>query len=129
MRPLKNNPSACPASRWQLLKFGLNNLHLEEFIGKANRDKQAILLDVRTRSEFLSGHLPGAQNLDYLSDSFVDELLNLPKENSYFIYCRSCRRSTRVCINLVNSGYPHVFNLQGGLNAYPELLTKVIGFE
>lgn len=125
----KPDNASCGRSRWQLLKSKLNNLDLEDFLERARQTPGAVILDVRRPGEFQSGHLPGAINLDYLGDEFIDRLDALPDEIPYFVYCRSCRRSLRVCTNMLNAGFREVYNLEGGLQAYPEKVTKVITSE
>lgn len=117
---------SCKLSRWQLIKRQLRNLHLYDFLEKVAHVEKPILLDVRTPEEYAQGHLPEAINLDYLGADFIDSLEKLPKDATYFVYCRSCRRSTRVCVNLLHTGFSEVFNLDGGLCSYPDMLTKVI---
>lgn len=86
------------------------------FLDHFKQDQKAILLDVRTEEEFKTGTLQGAENLDYLSQTLADELEQLPKEISYYVFCRTGRRSLRVCVLLKNMGYK-VINLDGGLSS------------
>lgn len=62
----------------------------------------ATLLDVRTREEFASGHLPGAINIP------VQELggraSELPRGSDVVVYCRSGGRSATACAILGASG-------------------------
>ncbi len=106
----------CEIPRWQLLKSMLNNLKPTVFLEKYNATPNAILVDVRTIDEFNRHHLPDAIHLDYLAEGFLDQLDKMDKEAIYFVYCQSCRRSTRTCTLLRNSGFRNVFNLDGGLN-------------
>jgi rhodanese-related sulfurtransferase len=122
----KPEDSSCKRSRWQILKSQLNNLSLEEFLDGVEQKAGAVILDVRRPDEYDKGHLPGAVNLNYLGEDFIDRLLSFPVETPYFVYCRSCRRSLRVCTNMLNAGFQEVYNLEGGLGAYPEEVTKVI---
>lgn len=104
----------CEISRWQIIKNTLHNLTYEEFIEKASHDENGILLDVRTADEFEHNSLPNAINLDYLSHILADELEQLQKDKTYYVYCRTGRRSLRVCVLLRNIGYK-VINLEEGL--------------
>ena len=118
----------CKLGRWQVLSSMLNNLDPESFLQRVQSENEDIqLLDVRTQTEFECGHLNGAQNLDYLGSSFLDFLEQLPKNGYYLVYCRSGRRSARVCMLLQNAGFANVFNLNGGLKSiknYESLLSK-----
>ena len=106
---------ACKPGRWFFLKQQLNNLHPREFLLAARRATQATILDVRTQEEFSTGALPGAINLNYLGEEFLDRLENLDPQKKYFVYCRTGRRSIRVCTLMKNSGFREVYNLDGGL--------------
>lgn len=104
----------CDISRWQIIKNTLTNLSYENFVDQFTKDKNAILLDVRTPEEFDYNALPNAINLNYLSHQLADDLEQLEKDKTYYIYCRTGRRSLRVSILLKNSGYT-VINLDEGL--------------
>lgn len=106
----------CGLSRWELHKNLLKNLHFQEFESQASRDHQAVLLDVRTIDEFRAGSLKGAINMDYLSTTLADEIDALDPGRHYYVFCRTGRRSLRVCMLLQNSGF-RVYNLDGGINA------------
>jgi rhodanese-related sulfurtransferase len=108
----------CKISRWQVLKQQLNNLGPAAF-EEAMRDVQEVhLLDVRTLAEFEAGALPGAEHLDYLGEEFLDRLDGLDPSRTYLVYCRSGRRSLRVCTLMKNAGFSRVYNLDGGLVAW-----------
>ena len=84
----------------------------------AERDPEAPLLDVRTPSEFASGHLAGAVNVDVQAADFVDraEALGLPEAGPVYVYCRSGNRSARATDLLRGLGYGGAVNV-GGFDA------------
>lgn len=110
----------CEIPRWQIIKQSLHNLSYEEFVDQSKADNTAVRLDVRTPEEFNYNSLPGAINLNYLSTRLADELEMLAKDKNYYVYCRTGRRSLRVCILLKNIGY-QVFNLDNGLISKTEI--------
>ncbi|MCK6548866.1 rhodanese-like domain-containing protein [Myxococcota bacterium] len=70
----------------------------------------ALLLDVRTPSEFASGHLPNAVNIP------VQELGKRigeagPKDRAIVVYCRSGRRSAMAKSMLQKAGYAKVLDI------------------
>ncbi len=70
----------------------------------------ALLLDVRSTSEFGSGHLPGALNVP-LSD-LTGRLAELgSKERPIIIYCQSGMRSAAAAGMLKHQGFSKVSNL------------------
>lgn len=114
----------CQLRRWDVLKSQLNNLNAVEFDRTIQNTPNAIVLDVRTAEEYKQGHYPGARNIDYLADGFLDLLDQMDLHSKYFVYCRSGRRSVRVCTLMVNGGFTKVYNLDGGLNEAEGLLVK-----
>ena len=91
------------------------NLDTSEFVSRINRDDDAIIIDVRTRDEYASGHIDGAMNLDALSRNFLIEMIELDTSKSYYLYCRTGGRSENACVTLISAGFNQVYNLRGGL--------------
>jgi rhodanese-related sulfurtransferase len=116
---------ACKVSRWQIIKSQLNNLDPEEFYQEVKRTPDAIVIDVRTAGEFEKGHLFDAVNIDYLSCDFWDQMEALDSDQTYFVYCRSGRRSVRTCMLMKNGGFRKVYNLDGGLNLWQECFGEI----
>lgn len=106
----------CSVPRWQMIKEGLNNLNYDAFVEAYPSDKNGVCLDARTPQEFEQGHLEGAININYLSHDLASELEKLPKDKTYYVCCRSGRRSLRICVLLKNMGYT-VYNLDGGMRS------------
>jgi rhodanese-related sulfurtransferase len=78
----------------------------------------AVLLDVRTPSEYAGGCVPGAVNLDIMSADFQHKINALDKDKAYFVYCRSGNRSGQACQFMKSLGLK-AFNLVGGIGAWP----------
>lgn len=108
----------CQVPRWKLMKGELNNLPPVAFAAAIQECEDMVLLDCRTPSEFESGHLPGAINFNYLTQDFVGQMEQLDPSKTYFIYCRSERRSLRTCVLLKNGGFKKIYHLDGGLNEW-----------
>ena len=106
---------SCSVSRWQIIKASLNNVTKEEFARAVKKDPGAIILDVRTPDEFQLDHLENALNFNYLSRTLSDDIDTLNPDKSYYVYCKTGRRSLRVCTLLKNAGFKHVYNLDEGL--------------
>ena len=77
-----------------------------------------IILDVRTPQEFSQGYIEGAINIDYYSKTFREELGRLDRKKTYFIYCRSGRRSGRTLKIMEELGFQEVYNLVGGIKGW-----------
>ena len=86
-----------------------------------NSGDDCVLLDVRTPEEYKEGHLKGAINID-VKDSVnfkKKALVQLPKDKTVMVYCRSGRRSANAAGILAAEGYM-VFSLEGGILAWKE---------
>ncbi|MCG6145958.1 rhodanese-like domain-containing protein [Leptospira bandrabouensis] len=78
----------------------------------------AIVIDVRTKSEYAEGHFSGAKNIPV--DVLPANLNQLKdKQSKIVVYCRSGARSERARQILQASGYSSVINA-GGLSDMPQ---------
>ena len=85
-----------------------------DFIAAAEADSAAVILDVRQPDEFAAGHLADAVNLDWLNPSkFSEGMAQLDKNRTYYIYCRSGRRSNAAASKMKREGF-RVFDMKGG---------------
>lgn len=75
------------------------------------------LIDVRTKQEYESGHVPNSINIDVqdLRAKIEERVSN--EGNIILLYCRSGNRSAQAAKVLQEMGYPLVFDL-GGINSY-----------
>ncbi len=73
------------------------------------------LLDVRTETEYSSGHIEGAVLANVMNKSqFRETIENLDKNRPIYIYCRSGSRSITAAQLLCKSGFNQVYDLKGG---------------
>jgi phage shock protein E len=68
------------------------------------------IIDVRTPEEFAEGHLVDAVNLDLQSGQFAEEIVDLPRDGSYFLYCRTGNRSGQAEAIMRDLGFDDVVN-------------------
>ena len=93
----------------------IDTLAPQAFIKQAKADTTAIILDVRTPGEYKEEHLAGAQQLDFLnSEAFDAGIKQLDKSHTYYVYCRSGKRSHHACIKMKKQGLK-VFDMEGGI--------------
>ncbi len=73
----------------------------------------ALLVDVRNRTEWNEGHVPGARHihLGYLRERIDD----LPRSRRLLLYCRSGNRSGIGVSVLQAEGFTNVANVEGGI--------------
>ena len=73
------------------------------------------LIDVRTQDEFDLGHIDGAINLDFYSETFQNDILSLPKNETIVLYCRTNNRSSKTANILKENGFKEISVLEGGI--------------
>lgn len=118
-RSKEEDSEICVITRWQMIKASLNNLSYAEFVDKAKQDANGITMDVRTEKEHEGLRIPGSCVIDYLDKNLADKIEGLDKEKTYYVYCRTGRRSLRVCVIMRNLGFEKVYNLEGGIVSMP----------
>lgn len=97
------------------------NLNLEDWKKQKESDVKNICLDVRTAEEYKEGNIENSINIDfYKSMDFMKFLDKLNKDENYFVYCRSGKRSDASCQIMKEFGFNNVFNLEGGFLAWSE---------
>ena len=75
-----------------------------------------ILLDVRSKEEYDTGHIHGAILLpdDEIRERAAEVLHDT--ESTIIVYCRSGRRSAGAAQNLFNMGYKNIYDMGGIIN-------------
>ena len=105
----------------------INYISESEFL-ELNDDFE--LIDVRTKSEYESGFIESALNIDFFSDTFESDVLSLNKNSKIILYCRTNNRSTKSANLLKKNGYKNLNVIEGGITdwvkngndiAYPKL--------
>jgi phage shock protein E len=107
---------------------GLRTVPVEQFAAAIAALPAPRLLDVRTPEEFASGHLAGAENLDFNARaSFEAQLAALDRNAPYAIYCRSDNRSGQALEMMRGLGFTDVVDLAGGIIAWQAAGRPVTG--
>ena len=85
------------------------------------KNKNAVIIDVRTPEEFAESHLPEANNfpVDTLSQN-IETIKKLQRDKPLLVYCRSGKRSARAAEKLKNLGVNSLYNLKGGIKAWSD---------
>ncbi|MEI0531103.1 rhodanese-like domain-containing protein [Brachyspira pilosicoli] len=91
---------------------GYKNLNIEKAIKLVNSSTNLIILDVRTREEYLAGNIPNSINIDVLSQDFKSKIDMLDKNKEYLVYCRSGNRSAIASSIMSTNGFINIYNLQ-----------------
>ena len=82
--------------------------------------KKILLLDVRTREEFESGHIPGALNVPHNEAGNWLRNQNLSRDLDVVVYCETGSRSATVQQVLGKAGFTSVRHLEGDMKAWRE---------
>ncbi|NTW05811.1 MAG: rhodanese-like domain-containing protein [Peptococcaceae bacterium] len=85
--------------------------------------EDVIVLDVRTESEYLEGHIKDALLLPETEIKYRAEKTLPDKNKKILIYCRSGRRSELAARDLIELGYKEVYDF-GGIIDWPYNLEK-----
>lgn len=87
-----------------------------DFKVKIEKNPEATILDVRTPSEFLEGHIKNARNVDWNGTDFDKQIKKLNKKETVFVYCYSGGRSSSAVSHLKSMGFKSIYELDGGIS-------------
>jgi phage shock protein E len=104
-------------------KDTFSNITPEEAKKRLDNEKNIILLDVRTKEEYETGHIKDSRLMpvDIIKEESVKTLVD--KDTTIFVYCRSGSRSSAAAKILSEQGYKNVYNL-GGITNWPYEVVK-----
>ena len=81
--------------------------------------QEVLVLDVRERDEYDSGHIPGAVLLPVGAIDANTAAAVIPaKDTTVLVYCRSGNRSKTASSVLTELGYTNIYEF-GGINTWP----------
>ncbi len=98
----------------------MKNLNAKEFEESISKDKQAVIIDVRTPQEEVEGKIENAICLNIMNPSFIEKVKSLDKTKHYYVYCRSGGRSATACEFMESLGLTAT-NLAGGILAWNQM--------
>ena len=103
----------------------VNSISTEKFKEVAEQTDTKIF-DVRKESEYLSEHLPNAENtpLDFLNQ----HLAEFPKEENFYLHCAGGYRSMIAASILKKRGIHNLTNVEGGLDKIKEIGMKLTDY-
>jgi rhodanese-related sulfurtransferase len=93
------------------------NVKVDEF-EKLTKQPGVVILDVRTRQEYETGHLKDAVLMDLSAKDFDQKAKALDKDKTYLVHCAVGMRSEKACKRLDAFALPKVYNLEGGIKAW-----------
>jgi thioredoxin 1 len=92
----------------------------KEFVA---RDENAVILDVRTPTEYEVSHIPGAVNVNVQDESFHDTIAVFDPNKIYIVHCTknpAGGRSSRELETLKSLGFARLYSLEGGYVAWKD---------
>lgn len=103
----------------------VNSISTEKFKEVAEQTDTKIF-DVRKESEYLSEHLPNAENtpLDFLNQ----HLAEFPKEENFYLHCAGGYRSMITASILKKRGIHNLTNVEGGIDKIKEIGMKLTDY-
>jgi len=86
-----------------------------EVMLKQVAEKEAQLVDVRTKGEYEAGHIGDAVNFNIGdNEKFLKQIKSLNKAEPVYLYCKSGIRSKRAAELLQKEGFTQIFDYSGG---------------
>ena len=80
--------------------------------------ENAQVVDARTASEYATGKIPNAINIDVLEDDFSTKVAQLDKTKPILVYCKSGVRSAKATAILKELGFTTIYELEGGITSW-----------
>jgi len=85
------------------------------------------LVDVRTPEEFEEKRISNAQNIDFRSPTFDEDIIKLDKSKPVLLYCKSGGRSAKCVEKLKKAGFEKIYELEGGISKWEH--SKILSIE
>jgi rhodanese-related sulfurtransferase len=73
-----------------------------------------MIIDVRTESEYILGHIENAVNIDYYAEDFKQTINQLDKNKTYIVYCGCGGRGGKTLNIMKELGFREVYNIKDG---------------
>ena len=89
-----------------------------ELMQRINTSREQLILDVRSKWEYMGGHIPGAINIPHDQlDSRLGEILTF-KNKEVVLYCASGGRVVTAAKILGSAGFSKLLHLDGDMNGW-----------
>jgi len=93
---------------------GVKRMNAVEYLKMRSTDH--VLIDVRSASEWASGHAPKAIHIPL--DEISGRMRDVPGNKPVVVVCASGNRSAMAATALAKNGFAPVFNFAGGMGAW-----------
>lgn len=114
-----SKPAIAPLKAESATNIDIAEIRISDLEKILQTSPHPILIDVRTSQEYSAGHVPGALlfPLESLDPEALIEKFNL-KDQTFYLICRSGRRSKDAAILFKEAGAQNPVNVTGGTNAW-----------
>jgi rhodanese-related sulfurtransferase len=121
-----------------MVSMGVQNISAEQAKEILDSDSEAVYIDVRTESEFMSGHVPNAVNIPVampdpmtrrmaLNPEFLKVVsANFSKARRIIVGCQMGGRSSTAAQLLGQEGFESVSNMQGGFGGARDPMGRAV---
>ena len=108
--------AGCAKNETEEESMTYRQISMDEAVELMKEETGYLILDVRTKEEYESGHIPGAVCVpnETIGDTAPAELPD--KEQLIFVYCRSGNRSKQAAKKLIALGYSNIVEFGGILD-------------
>ncbi|MEM1327375.1 MAG: rhodanese-like domain-containing protein [Bacteroidota bacterium] len=105
----------------------IQKLPPQQFATQLQQHPNAVILDVRTPTEFADGYIDGAININVLEDDFASNVnAQIQLNQTIFVYCKAGGRSARAANVLQEMGYAKIYDLYGGYTDWRKAATTTL---
>ena len=98
---------------------------VQELKNMLDNNEDFILLDVRTENEVLVSKISD-KSIHIPMNDIPNRLPEIDNKKQIIVYCKSGKRSAKVCEYLEHNNYTDVKNLSGGIIAWAEQIDSSI---
>ena len=98
-----------------------------ELADRIAAESAPLILDVRTPSEFNSGHIPGAINIPHTQLAGRLGELERGRDQEIVVYCEGGRRAKAAASELRRAGFATVLHLKGDMSAWRRSQRSCVG--
>jgi len=96
----------------------IHNITAEEAYQLIKTKIDLIIIDVRTKQEFQTGHIPGAKSIPVAEFALRINELNKYKDTPILVHCASGGRSPATVRVLLKNNFSNIYHMKRGLSGW-----------
>jgi rhodanese-related sulfurtransferase len=114
--------SADPAATAKVVPPAMKSITARDLWGLLAKDDKLVVVDVRDKTDYDAGHVPGAISapLKELAARYKE----LDAGKKVILYCHAGAKSALAATELARLGFDEVYSLAGGMKAWPYVLQR-----